>query len=291
MLDNIKELRQEFIKAGSTQKSGNAYVGIVYMEAKSKTLKLRDLGRGPCHGALQVGSLQYDSFLQGLNTPEYILSQVQKLLVSEGDAKGYIEWLVQRSPWNEVFITKDVDDILKLGYVARTDLPNNFVAGAMVATRFITEGYTQDVVARFPVYKEFIAAGCSETEAYVLAHTYAKEGKKPYPLLVQPLCSGHTAISVDSRSEDYFKRFISANPDYKGLSFKEMKGYENKIYDTWGKISGRGFKDFYSSLRPRSGKVTVNHNIFEKRKTDTYYINNQDELKDIVSQIKEQLYA
>lgn len=290
MLDHLKDLRTQFAEQGRSERSSNAYIAVIVESSKEKDLKLLTLGPGPCHGSLQYQSLPYQ--LLDHQRVKYVLSQVQKLLVDKSDAEKYIEWLVQRSPWNEVFLTKDVQDILTYGYVARTDLPNNLVAGAFVASRFITESYTKDVVKRFSVYKEMIAAGASETEAYLFAHTYSSEHqKKLYPMLVQPLSSGHTALDVAGKTKDYFKRFVTASPHYAGPNFADKKGYENKIYATWGSSEGNSFTKFCSKLKPRSGKETTNYNIFYKPKTFSYYVNNRDELKDVLAQIKEQLYA
>ena len=289
MLDKIASMRAEFARGANLNKKSNAYIGLIVERANK--LELEVIGPGPCHGSFQKNSLTYT--LGTDRTAVYTLSAVQQLRVSTEDAKMFIEWLVQRSPWNEMFLTKDVDDILKHGYVSRTDLPDNFIVGGYIASRLITESYNEYVVDRFAVFKEMIKAGASETEAFMFAHMYASENKKKtYPILLQPLNSGHATFSIGNRGKNYFKNFLTARPVNPGPNFNVNRGYNSRIYDIWGSpVDTAGFLGFCRKIKPRSSKEATNYNIFEKPKASSYLIANLDELKDIVVQLKEEIYA
>lgn len=291
MLDQIQPFRVAFTEAGARHKKNNAYIAAV-MKQKDGKLRFCDLGAGPCHGALAYSSLRHQ-MLDGEQL-EVVLSQVQNLRASQEDSEKFIDWLVNRSSWAEVFITKDVKDILKYGYVARTDLSNNLVAGAMIATRFITESYSQDICERIPVYKELLESGCDEAEAYIFSHVLSAEKPKassPYPIIVSALYSGHEPFGVSSKSVSYFKNFLTGKVASPKMTFKERKGYENGIYGTWGGDSDRTFTDFCRNLKPRSAQMAVNYNIFEKKRGSGFAISNRTELRDIVAQMKEAVYA
>lgn len=291
MLEQIQTFRAAFAETGLQWKKNNAYIAVVVKQKDGK-LRLCELGAGPCHGALAYSSLRYQ-MLEGEQL-EVILSQVQELRASQADSEKFIDWLVNRSAWADVFLTKDVKDILKYGYVARTDLSNNLVAGAMIATRFITESYSGDICERIPVYKELLDAGCTEAEAYIFSHVLSAEkprARSPYPIIVSALYSGHEPFGVGSKSVSYFKNFLTGKVANPKTTFKERKGYESGIYGTWGGDSDKTFTSFCRKLKPRSAQMAVNYNIFEKKKDSGFAITNQIELRDIVAQMKEAVYA
>ena len=294
MLDHIQSTREKFADRADTNKGSNAFIGLIFKHKVNGELQYYELGSGPCHGALSQSSLR--SYCSGIikdYEPEYILSSVQRLLVPQADAEMFIEWLVQRSPYQEAFITKDVKDILKYGYVCRTDLPNTFVAGALIASRFITENYNDWIVERFKVFKKFIEAGISETEAFLFAHSFGlktKAGGK-WEMEVSNLSSGHAAIDLGNRGLTYAKNFLTANIADKRLTFKERCGYESGIFSVWGGTEVKNISSICRVLKPRSKLEAKNYNIFEKKPTAGYLINNLDDLRDIGEQLKEHIYA
>lgn len=287
-------MREKFAERSNNNKSSNAFIGLVFKHNTTGELHYHELGPGPCHGALSQSSLRsYCSGIIKAYSPEYILSSVQNLLVPQADAEMFIEWLVQRSPYQEAFITKDVKDILKYGYVCRTDLPNTFVAGALIASRFITESYNDSIVKRFKVFKKFTEAGISETEAFLFAHSFVLNNKAGgrWEVEVSNLSSGHAAIDLGGRGLTYAKNFLNANIADKRGTFKERMGYESGIFSVWGESESKNLSSICRVLKPRSKLDAKNYNIFEKKPTAGYLINNLDDLRDIGEQLKERIYA
>lgn len=52
----------------------------------------------------------------------------------------FVKWLIKESPWKHVWYTRQISQALKQGYiVARTDVPQNVLSSALIATRALNE--------------------------------------------------------------------------------------------------------------------------------------------------------
>jgi hypothetical protein len=87
----------------------------------------------PCyavlHGILTVGI-------------DYIYSIIDSQCPDEMDEEAsllYLDWLVNRSVFKDVFISRDAPTILKNGFLVRTDMSTRFTIQAMIAARYVWE--------------------------------------------------------------------------------------------------------------------------------------------------------
>lgn len=117
-------------------------------------------GNQACHYGLhdfETGTL---AIVSGLMKPQaaYVLDEDEALM--------FLDWLLNRSPYSEVFITKSPHEaLLHKVIVSRTDVPSNLMAAGLVASRRLWE-YPE--VAR--VFCDLVKAGVDEDLAFWLGH-------------------------------------------------------------------------------------------------------------------------
>jgi len=286
-MKELEKVRTQFAKDAKTNKgSSNAYIAVV-----EDSGFYRLLGGGPCHGALQKyqleGKLTYKV--------KYILSWVMPILSSQAFADEYIRWLANESPWAVVFLTKDVEDIKKFGWVVSAEYPANFVASALIATRNITEKYTDSVCARLPIYEEILRLGFSHAEAYIFSASYNKahsSGKKLYPLQYARLSSGHSPFELSYANEAYYRNFLNNTPEnLKKETFKENSGYTDSVTAMWSKGGSKdSFSDWMRGIQPKVVTAAKNYNIFEKAPVKGYTINSPEDFKNVLEQALERIH-
>lgn len=113
-----------------------------------------------CYRSLTYGNESVD---------EVYLFFGEKLWAIEG-AHEWVDWVLNKSPFSEAFITKDSEEARKLGVAVDTSKDWAFVCGAMMALRhhFEVENWS---------WFTFVKTGLSEFDAYVCAcNVYAYEG-------------------------------------------------------------------------------------------------------------------
>lgn len=285
-MKELEKIRTQFAKDyKSNGGSPNAFIGLVLDD-----MSYQCLGGGPCHGALQQYQLQ-----SKLTAPvKYILSWVIPLQSTVAFANEYIRWLANESPWADVFVVKDVEDIKKFGWVVSADYPHNFVASALIATRNITEKYTDQVCARLPIYEEILRLGFSHAEAYIFSATYNKvsSGKKLYPIQYARLSSGHSPFELTYANEAYYRNFLNKSPsNLKDKTFKQYNGYTGDVCAVWAKGGSKdAFSDWMKGLKPKVATAAKNYNIFEKAPVKGYVINSPEDFKNILEQALERIH-
>lgn len=116
--------------------------------------------RSICYRSLTYGDKMVD---------EVYLFFGDTLWAKEG-AHEWVNWVLNRSPFSDAFITKDSEEARKLGAEIDTSKDWAFVCGAMMALR---HHFEVDVWSWFT----FVKMGLSEFDAYVCAcNVYAYEG-------------------------------------------------------------------------------------------------------------------
>lgn len=288
----LEKLREVFAKSSLSHKSSNAYLGVVLQHKEGKQT-LEVLGGGPCHGAFSSASLRHK--FPNSNSIEFLLSSVQKLLVSHEEAVVYFDWLANRSPWKDVFVTKDPEDIIKKGWVVSTDFPDNLVASALIATRFVTESYTPIILGRYKVYKDILSLGFNELEAFLFSYLFnRKKTSENFPLVFAPVTSGHAVLGVYSPTESYCRNFLlGVAAGAHNESFKKRGGYSNEVTDVWKspKVpNSSALNTWIKGLRPKDAKAKKNLNIFHKELTSGWEIPNQKAFKSVIEQALERIY-
>lgn len=293
MLAEIAEIRKEFARESLRYKGHNAFLGVVYNK-DGKEYKYKQFGPGPCHGNFSKSSVySYTSnTLTGVDWKA--LSAVQPLQTSKEGALNFFDYLFNRSPFAEVFITKDPVDAMKNGIVANTDLPENLVLSAFVASRFPTESYVKDMKERFRVWEEIKAFGFSENFAFIFSQVFKFTNTKKYEVIYMPHTSGHCTFEYNNASEAYYHNFINNTPvKLSDKTFKENGGYGGRSFSGTGIWQTKGddgaFSRWMKGLKPITFDKAVNYNIFEKAPDAGVVITSAEGFKNVLEQIQERL--
>lgn len=286
-MSTLEEFREEFAAAASNHKNANAYCAVVIKD-KDGNLNLYNHGRGPCHGSLKSPCYSNDKPI------EFILSSVQNLLVNVNKAHEYFNWLINRSPWASVFITKDVDEGIRLGWVVDAHQPNQLVISALIASRFPTESYDTEVSSRFQVYTELLSLGYNEITSCVFAslfHKTATHRPACYPITFTPISSGHSPFSFQGQPEKHLRNILEGSPNLDPLTFSENRGYGVDITSIWGPRKYHdAFTSFMRQVAPERKEAAVNYNIFFKQAEVGTLIKSKKDFKSVVDQILQRVY-
>ena len=172
------------------------------------------------------------------------------------DALKFWDYLVNRSPFKDVFLTKDVTDIKHNGALIDVSKPANVVLAAMSLGRFPFE-----YLSVFNSWVGLVDKGVSEDDAVFLCHVFKKdEADRWYR---EPLSSNHSAFSLGSSSNKVYLSWVEGKPSYEEISFKEKGGYQvGTIQKTYYDIKG----GLFSGMKPdKTIKVDLWGRLQEKK--------------------------
>lgn len=291
IMDLKSPLRETFAKNYIIYPSANACYALVYDDKGSKFW----FNTGVCHGGLRAGNYNLPT-----GKLEYILSSVQPpgpplvTTHTRESFKPFIHWLVNESPYADVFITKDPDDILKYGYVLRTDKPYDLVACALIASRLPTENYNRDLSIRYRLWEKFRELGFNGSESFVLSHVFNTEkvGKNLFPIIYNPLYSGHASLQPDFAKVEGLKRFLLGQPMTSRKTFKENRGYGEGLLKLWEVSDGTSLPAVLKRIPPPNTVMAKNFNIFKKVDKEVLLtLRNDKEVKYYGEKFLEVVYA
>jgi len=215
------------------------------------------------------------SSLYSMVAIDYIVSYPQKGFVLEESNKTYIDYVLNRSPYCEVFYTKNIEEAIEGGVLINVDLPNNLVLGGMTALR--TSWEFPHLVSFF---KELVENGVSEDIAFLGAHCVVERGGE---YNFENITRGH--YCVDVHSESYAKNFVKRDLKRKG-GLTRAGGYPEygSVHGCWGGVVGKSFLegkdgnifrgDKIRTVEVWGGKKTLHHSTdlksYAKFLIDTY---------------------
>jgi hypothetical protein len=280
----LEDVRKKFVADGEDHLDKNAYLALM-LEGKDGELVYKILGNGPCHGSLQIYNLANKVTLP----IKYILSAIQTHNYKDEYVLPYIDWLLNRSPWADVFVDKDVKSVYKYGWLIGTDQPSNLVASACIATRYFTETYTPQISRRYETYLHILSLGFSEHESMLMSYLFEKDKGKKYLVNFRSLECSHSVFAMNRAPESYYRNFLNDNP--KGCqtgSFKSRKGYDGEIHALWKSSGGSSSDAFFSwiqNVRPIDSKAKKSLNIFEKIETKGFTITSEEGFKSVITQV------
>lgn len=288
----LDEIRTQFAKdaaPGRAARSGSFNSFGAFINKKDEYILV---GKWVCHGWLGEGTLRSRGWGDG--GLKYMLSAVMAPHMDKNYVPVFIDWLVNRSPWRDVFVDKNVESILKYGYLVNADFPTRFITSAMIASRFPTESYSGDTFEkRCLVWRELLDMGCTESEAFIFAHMYdSKNTTTLYPITASRVSSGHSTFGGFGYQEDYVRNFLNANPsDITGHKLSSGRGYANdSICNIWGRsYDGDHFWTKVQKIVPRSRNQGVDHNIFRQLVAKTYSYKNREDFASVITQLREML--
>lgn len=302
-LDSLLPYREQFLLDSKEERlertcDNNSYGAFILKD--DTYLKV---GRWVCHGWLSDYNVSHHILnikdrdkikVQGIS---YVLSAVMKPHVSKGLLLRFVDWLINRSPWAAIFVDKNPESVVKYGYVVDANYPANFIASAMIASRFVTESYVAkgEVEDRCAVYEELLNMGVTENEAFFFAHMYtASNAKSVYPIQFSRWSSGHSTFSAYNYQENYVRSFLTGKPVNleKNLLAAGLGYGSNTINNLWGNPTDKdSFGKAVQDLVPLRKEEKKDHHIFRKAPVKGYQYTNREDFMSIIEQLREMLNA
>jgi len=300
MMEQYLPIREEFAKKASQytnicSQDNNSFGGFILGDDS-----YLNIGRWVCHGWLsEYNMLECHTGRNRYKTHgiKYVLSAVMKPHTTDDIVRLFIDWLINRSPWAHMHMDKDVDSVLRLGYMVDANYAPEAVTSGFIASRLITESYSSpdDFAIRCLVWKELIDIGCTENEAFFFAHMYKGSGKKDlYPITFNRMQSGHSTFHGCNYQENYIKSFLNASPvNLSGRLLSRGEGYHSyTINSIWGKTTDKdSFAEKVQNFVPVRKALKVDHHIFRKAPKQGFSYKSREDFASVIHQLKECLNA
>ena len=188
---------------------------------------------------------------------KYLLNSIQHVIgknehngdVGETDyidseiGKAFYNWLVNESPYQTAFISKDIDRIWKdKVLLVSLDVNNNLMASAMIACRAASE-HEGDIAK---TWWKLINIGINKTLAFVLSHIIVYEkATNTYLFAVR---DWHVSLDGNLTLKDY----------------KLFKNYEGSIENTYRNELGYDNINYFYTNRANLGKNNQFKSVLEK---------------------------
>jgi hypothetical protein len=156
--------------------------------------------------------------------------------------RRFAEYLIQRSNFADAFVTKDLDDVLKNGFMVDCTLPRDYVSAASVATRVCYEK-----PGKTTLWGNLVDLGVNENLAFLMTSQMLKIEKLENKYLDYTLSregSHYTYTITNGPSRSYVENVIKGeyNKQVAGEPFKTSPGYSGFTH-IWRKDDRTGYED------------------------------------------------
>jgi len=275
---SFEKQRKEFMR-NAAQSNSNVYLGIV------KKDEVLSLGSHPCHGGYKKNFVNY--------APNALVwsPMLQKNLMKEDDVKVFVNWLTQESVWAPLYLSKSWEEVKSYGFLVRTDMSENYTISGCIASRLSFESYCDFSPLR-ENWNSLREIGMNLEDAFIFAHLFSKS-KKGW--VVAAFKTGHTVFDLQFTQEVGFRNYFHKTPENMNpTTFAENRGYGpyGNGYGVHSLFSPQqaaktSFYDQIMKMLPTSAKKSTNYNIFAKKPSQGYLLQNAADVMSIVAQIKE----
>ncbi|MBL4940511.1 MAG: hypothetical protein JKY81_02465 [Colwellia sp.] len=207
----------------------NANFGAVLPEGKTKYVvgKICHAGLGNNYGGDYQGALSVVSLIT--------VDRIKEKRLAKGYTTPYYRWLLNVSPWKDVFITKCPKEAMKKGVILRTDVPSNLMNGALICSRYGWEGQGGGYTPKQQIYAwgELRKRGVDESFAFIMAHQARMNRGHLY---WNNTNGGHEVISLHEMSRSSVKKFLIGEVPKQSLYNKtfQEKPQRSGINAIWG---------------------------------------------------------
>lgn len=135
----------------------------------------------------------------------------------EGYTVPFLDWLINRSLWAPIFVTKDAEEGLKEGLILNADVPANLLLGALQTSRHPWEFPT---IIRF--FVELVQAGMHEDLAWLFANgtTVQEDGT----ILFSRGIHSYRTLDMQTMDLDTMHRFMRHDPPKGRINKSYIKG-------------------------------------------------------------------
>lgn len=186
------------------------------------------------------------AFLRGCHGLDFLFNLWRDERANPSKYRRYIDWALNRSPYRDAYMVKDVDWVIKHGYVTNAHVDGALFQGANICLRALNEyegkiEFWTDLVENYKV---------DENLAFVLAHLFTKTGTN----LTYKSWYGHSCLDGTDLNVKMAANFVTENPTYKKKSFFETGSY-NGVHERWkSKGYGQDFADYFVEVLEKEGK-------------------------------------
>lgn len=177
----------------------------------------------------------------------------------------YLDWLLNRSPYADSFISKDADECFQENLVVSTcDVQSQILLGGMIALRGMWEASPGNEA---PIlFKDMVEAGVHEDFAFILGHCFFKDLSKNLNNY-----GGHQAIAPRFMEVNHAVNFMK-HTHKGGLTLCESANYSG-VHNVWGIFSGfRG--DWHEWLANALKNLKANNKVSSSGVSNPFRINN-----------------
>lgn len=216
---------------------------------------------------------------------------VNKNIMKDEHKLLFADYLINRSSWSDCFLNPNAQDVVDSCWVLDPMQPSNYIAGACVATRWITEW-----PKRCTAWVAMVDAGVDENEAFFFSHGLeSRDEDELFPIILNTGYAWHCPLEKEF-DKHYFTNFIQ-NKGREDEAYQIDLNYR-RVHRTWGEGDRLNYSVF-GELTPRGEEKKVgekiNLNIFFKPKKVAKNYGHQytshTQLKNLVEDMKEIIYA
>lgn len=160
MRDVYKQYAKFVESVDDRSRTVNATVGVT----DGKVLKIPEYHY--CHASVGYADIR---------KPKAVFSQYQKPAVQEEVIRLFYEWLLNYSPYRDAFVTKNPRRVFEdKCIITKTDLPSNYIGGALIASRLPTERHSPqyNIPSAVIIWSDLVKHGVPPNMAFVMACTF-----------------------------------------------------------------------------------------------------------------------
>ncbi|AUG88567.1 hypothetical protein [Pseudomonas phage TC6] len=214
-----------------------ASVGAVYKNHAYKD-HLQVSTNQVCHFGLKSLPTNSIAVISGLQ-PKYIGN-----LLNTKEGEAYLDWLLNRSPYSKVFVTKSAKDAIKNScIIADSSAPSNLLAAGLVASRRLWEANHILIV-----WHDLVHAGMNEDLAFWVAHKSQARANRAGNINFLTCHSGHCSMNPHFFDKEALCAWLDHKVTTPNEPYSECVQYnyydrmylhKNKQGNGWGMIEPR----------------------------------------------------
>jgi len=182
---------------------------------------LRQLRR-PCHASLK--RFASEGAREGLVDLQYVLDSYHKAgsgcFTNEQEEVAYIDYLANRSPWREAFLTKNANTIHKEGAVLSAEVPANVVGAACIAGRQLWE-YSYSIKA----FNDLVEKDMKESVAFLVCLSLHRTELDKDKVHIITCGENHMVVTQELGVGGGYKNFLDDNIITRRTLLKENGDY------------------------------------------------------------------
>jgi hypothetical protein len=157
----------------------------------------------------------------------HLLNGIHRQILPDKKVRAYFQWLLNESPFSRIFLTKNVDEVLKDRIeIIDANHPSGIILGGMTASRTSSE-YPYLV----NIWYELTQLGVHPSIAFYYAHLFRAKALKPTNIAIYPQAWNHATLNARDANDSYVISFLRGKSKKEG-TYTERGSY-NSVQDIW----------------------------------------------------------